>query len=54
MLERAWRGTEPVELPDGERRAFLHDGDEVIMRGFAQREGLARIGLGECRGRITS
>jgi fumarylacetoacetase len=54
LLERAWRGTEPIELPDGERRAFLQDGDEVILRGHAQRDGLARIGLGECRGRVTS
>jgi len=54
LLERAWRGTEPIELPDGERRAFLHDGDDVIMRGYAQRDGLSRIGLGECRGRITA
>jgi fumarylacetoacetase len=54
LLERAWRGTEPIELPDGERRAFLEDGDEVILRGYAHRDGVARIGLGECRGRVTS
>lgn len=53
LLERAWRGTEPVELPGGERRAFLHDGDEVILRGYAEREGNRRIGLGECRGMIS-
>ncbi|HKO54692.1 MAG TPA: fumarylacetoacetase, partial [Thermoanaerobaculia bacterium] len=29
LLERTWRGTEPLELPSGETRAFLEDGDEV-------------------------
>jgi fumarylacetoacetase len=53
LLERAWRGTEPLELPTGERRAFLEDGDEVTMRGYAQRDGFRRIGLGECVGLIT-
>ena len=54
LLERAWRGTEPLELPTGERRAFLEDGDEVIMRGFAEREGYRRIGLGDCTGVVVS
>lgn len=52
MLELTWRGTEPVELPSGELRRFLEDGDEVIMKGYCEREGYRRIGLGECRGRI--
>ena len=52
MLELTWRGTEPVELPSGEARRFLEDGDEVIMRGYCEREGFRRIGLGECRGRV--
>jgi fumarylacetoacetase len=50
LLELAWRGTEPVALPTGESRSFLEDGDEVILRGYAEREGARRIGLGECRG----
>jgi fumarylacetoacetase len=54
LLERAWRGTKPLELPTGERRAFLEDGDEVIMRGYAVRDGYRRIGFGECRGVIQS
>ncbi len=53
LLELTWRGTEPIELPNGETRRFLEDGDEVIMRGFCEREGFRRIGFGECRGRIT-
>ncbi len=50
MLELAWRGTEPITLPNGETRAFLADGDEVILRGWCERAGAVRIGLGECRG----
>lgn len=50
LLELAWRGTEPVELPSGEKRKFLEDGDEVILRGYCEREGHATIGFGECRG----
>jgi fumarylacetoacetase len=53
LLERTWRGTEPLELPTGERRAFLEDGDEVTMRGYAERSGFRRVGLGECTGSIV-
>ena len=53
LLERTWRGSEPIELPDGEKRAFLQGGDEVILRGYAARDGMPRIGLGDCRGRIS-
>jgi fumarylacetoacetase len=52
LLELAWRGTEPVELPTGEVRRFLEDGDEVVLRGWCEAPGFRRIGLGECRGRI--
>lgn len=52
LLELAWRGTEPVDLPTGERRAFLEDGDDVVLTGFCERAGAGRIGFGECRGRI--
>ena len=54
LLERAWRGSQPIALPNGETRAFLHDGDEVIMRGWCERAGAARIGFGECRGRVLA
>lgn len=50
LLERTWRGAEPLELPSGEQRRFLEDGDEVIMRGYCERAGVPRIGFGECRG----
>ena len=53
LLELSWRGTEPLALPNGETRTFLADGDEVIVRGWCEREGAVRIGFGECRGVIT-
>src|SRR5258705_2380862 len=45
LLELTWRGAEPLTLPTGETRTFLEDGDEVVMRGDAEREGVVRIGL---------
>jgi fumarylacetoacetase len=52
LLELTWRGTEPLELPGGEVRRFLENGDEVILRGWCEAPGFRRIGLGECRGKI--
>lgn len=52
LLERTWRGENPISLPDGTERRFLMDGDEVIIRGWC-RKGDLRIGFGECRGIIT-
>lgn len=51
LLELSWKGTKALELPSGEKRTFIEDGDEVIMTGFAQGEGY-RIGFGEVRGKI--
>jgi fumarylacetoacetase len=54
LLELTWRGSEPLELPGGETRAFLQDGDEVIVRGWCEREGAVRIGFGECTGTVVA
>jgi fumarylacetoacetase len=54
LLELTWRGTEPLELPGGEVRRFLEDGDEIILRGWCEAPGFRRIGLGECSGRILA
>jgi fumarylacetoacetase len=54
LLELTSRGSEPIRLPTGETRKFLEDGDEIIMRGYCERTGAARIGFGECRGVIVS
>ncbi|HET6762438.1 MAG TPA: fumarylacetoacetate hydrolase family protein, partial [Longimicrobiaceae bacterium] len=50
MLERTWRGANPLTLPNGEQRKFIDDGDEVILRGHCEREGYARIGFGQAAG----
>jgi fumarylacetoacetase len=39
-------------LPTGEERRFLEDGDQIILRGYCEREGAVRIGFGECAGTI--
>ncbi len=52
LLEVTWRGSEPLELPTGEQRRFLEDGDEVILRGWCEAPGYRRISLGECRGAV--
>jgi fumarylacetoacetase len=52
LLEMTEGGRKPVALPSGESRRFLEDGDEVVIRARAVRDGFAPIGLGECRGRI--
>jgi fumarylacetoacetase len=49
LLEITARGSEPIELPGGEKRGFIEDGDEVIFRGYCAKSGYPRIGFGECR-----
>jgi fumarylacetoacetase len=53
LLERTWRGSEPLALPGGETRRFLEDGDEVVLHGRCDREGFAGIGFGECAGVVA-
>jgi fumarylacetoacetase len=53
LIERTWRGTEPLALPGGETRRFLEAGDEVILRGRCERPGFVGIGFGECRGVVA-
>ncbi|HEU5402315.1 MAG TPA: fumarylacetoacetase [Terriglobales bacterium] len=52
LLELTWRGADPIDLPTGETRKFLEDGDEVIFTGSCEKEGYATVGFGECRGEI--
>lgn len=49
LLELTARGREPIALPGGEQRGFIEDGDEIIFRGYCERDGFARIGFGACR-----
>ncbi len=51
LLELSWNGQKPLRLPDGSERTFIEDGDTIIMRGHAEKDGV-RIGFGECSGKI--
>jgi fumarylacetoacetase len=53
LLEISWNGTEPVELDGGIKRAFLEDGDSLVMRGWCQGDGY-RVGFGEVAGTILA
>jgi fumarylacetoacetase len=52
LLEMKHRST-PLTLPGGETRPFLEDGDQVTLRAYASRDGLPRIGFGDCSGTIS-
>jgi fumarylacetoacetase len=54
LLELTAGGTEPVVLPNGERRTWLEDGDEIAFTGRCERAGYVGIGFGSCSGRIQS
>jgi fumarylacetoacetase len=53
MLELSWKGTEPLQMPDGTERKFIENGDTVIIKAFAEKDGL-RIGFGEVRGKVIN
>ena len=52
LLELAHGGRQPVDIGGGEQRGFLRDGDSIILRGWCDKSGAARIGFGECRGTV--
>lgn len=51
MLELSWNGQKPLTMPNGTERKFIENGDTVIIKGLAEKDGV-RIGFGECRGKI--
>ncbi len=51
LLELAWRGTRPLNLPDGEQRSFLQDGDRLTLTGWCQGDGY-RVGFGTVTGKV--
>ncbi|HTM95361.1 MAG TPA: fumarylacetoacetase [Croceibacterium sp.] len=53
LMELSQGGKQPIELPTGEVRGFLEDGDELILSAFAEREGFRPIGLGTCSGVVA-
>ncbi|KHK90578.1 fumarylacetoacetase [Novosphingobium malaysiense] len=53
LMEITRNGKEPVELPTGETRTFLEDGDELALAGHFTADGAVSIGFGECRGTVS-
>jgi len=47
MMELTHGGRRPFTLPNGEQRAFVQDGDTVIVRAHCQRPGFPKLGFGE-------
>ena len=54
LMELSAGGEQPLLLSSGETRAWLEDGDSIILRGYCEREGFRRIGFGECRGLVLA
>jgi len=52
LIELTTNGQQPLQLPNGETRGFLCDGDSVKMTATCVRNGFARIGFGEVVGTI--
>jgi fumarylacetoacetase len=52
FFELSFAGRDPIELPNGEQRSFIEDGDEITFFGRCDREGFASIGFGQCAGRV--
>ncbi|KAI9740351.1 MAG: hypothetical protein M1834_004930 [Cirrosporium novae-zelandiae] len=51
LFEQTSNGKKMITLQDGSERAFLLDGDEILIRGVCGQEG-GYVGFGECRGKI--
>ena len=52
LIELTTGGKNPIQLPNGESRTWLEDGDTIILRGWCEKPGAARIGFGECVGTV--
>ena len=52
LIELTTGGKNPLTLSNGEQRTWLEDGDTVILRGWCEKAGAARIGFGECAGTV--
>jgi len=54
LLELTFGGKQPLKLSNGETRTYLQDGDTIVLKGYCERAGFRRIGLGECRGTVMA
>jgi len=54
LIELSIGGKQPVQLPIGETRVWLEDGDAVVLRGWCEGHGAVRIGFGDCVGEVLA
>jgi fumarylacetoacetase len=54
LIELTWRGERPLALPDGTTRAFLLDGDRVVLSGWAGGDHRPLVSLGQVEGTIVT
>ncbi len=54
LLELSQGGKQPIQLPDGETRTFLEDGDTVIFKAWCTSPNAKRIGFGEAKGTVLA
>jgi fumarylacetoacetase len=52
LIELSQNGRNAVRLSGGDERAFLEDGDEVLLRARCKKDGFRSIGFGHCRGKV--
>ena len=53
LLEQTRNGQDPVTLKNGVTRKYLQDGDTVVMKGFAEKDG-TRVGFGSVEGKVKT
>jgi fumarylacetoacetase len=53
LLELSRGGKVPIDLPNGEKRTFLEDGDTLTIKAWCEAPGAPRIGLGSVSGTIA-
>jgi fumarylacetoacetase len=51
LLELTEGGRHPLQLPNGQTRRYLDDGDRITLTGYCQ-DDAGRIGFGEVTGRV--
>ena len=54
LLELSLGGKKTITLPNGEQRSFLLDGDTLTLRGYCEKAGMPRIGLGQVSGTVVA
>lgn len=52
LIELTAGGRQAINLPNGEQRTFLEDGDCAVLQGWCEKPGAARVGFGVCEGTV--